>query len=481
MADDNHFSIETELFEDDERSKASADMFTPDSETSSARRGKKHFDDCASETTDDDASVLYSMHKRPSPGLRQLCEIQLKGDEHEHLDGGRDKKTTPWSTRTKVLIVSLALMISLVAALAVVLSRQVAVGASTEPAIAKVTDSQAIPDAPTIDVMKPAVPDSFPTAIFIAPTSGPWKTTTSNPTFSTDPTEMPPPTASVYPSTQVNLAFTYLESILSVYAKREYLLDASQPQGRAFLQIMMDHLDAIQTLSSTKVLQSFGVLTLYYSTSPKVWDSMLTLEEDALKSDVCSWTGVVDCFQNEFGELVVQAINIKNAGLAGNLPDDICLLSHLERLELSSNELSGSIPSCLVNSLALRELLLSDNAFTSGLPLGILLVPTLEELQVADNRLVGDLDSLIEGTFVKNVYRYGETWRLRQLNLHNNFFSGSVPAFFGALGSLKSLTLHGNDLAGEADDLLCDRTRELLAVLTADCSEVACSCCTACY
>ena len=44
----------------------------------------------------------------------------------------------------------------------------------------------------------------------------------------------PAATSSVYPTTPVNLAFTYLMSVLSVHVRRDYLLDASQPQGRAF-------------------------------------------------------------------------------------------------------------------------------------------------------------------------------------------------------------------------------------------------------
>ena len=69
----------------------------------------------------------------------------------------------------------------------------------------------------------------------------------------------------------------------------------------------------------------------------------------------------------------------------------------------------------------------------------MLLVPTLEELQVAENRLAGELESLIEGTFVKNVYRYGETWRLRQLNLHSNYLFGVRTSLFRGLGKPQEL------------------------------------------
>ena len=81
---------------------------------------------------------------------------------------------------------------------------------------------------------------------------------------------------------------------------------------------------------------------------------------------------------------------------------------------MSGNNLVGSIPSCLSSSKTLKVLHLDSNYLDGGIPAGIILVPTLEEFQVSNNWIGGTLDALIEGTFSGNIYRYGETWRLRR-------------------------------------------------------------------
>ncbi|CAB9505176.1 receptor-like protein kinase [Seminavis robusta] len=478
---------------------------TMSSGSSTSNSNESMSDYGGSEATEDEISVLYSMQFRPYSGLRRLCEVPLTSapgsesgltnrssvnDAKSSAGGSRRSvlisnddngyecqqvpdKPTPDSSafRTKLLLFVLVFMIAFVTTLTVLLVRHSA--AKTKPPTPSTDIGASSPEGS-------ASSDSDPLLA---------RDTSKQPaTVSIFPTQAP----SSYPTSATNDAWNYLLAMLGPYTKREILLDASRPQGRAFLQIMMDHVDSYESLTTTEVLQSYAVLTLYFSTSPKTWDLRLTESTSMLtvmKSQVCAYwkeAYIVDCVENGYQVPVVRTIALANAKLSGSLPEEICLLEHLERLDLTSNMLTGSIPACLGNSKSLKTLLLSKNSLSSQLPRGMLLVTTLEELEVTDNRLGGDLQVLIEGTSrntdaATNLYRYGESWLLRRLNLDGNSFTGEVPAFLGALGNLKSLTLHGNDLTGVIDDMLCDRTQSGLKVLTADCQRVSCDCCTACF
>ena len=453
------------------------------------------FSESGSETslgglTDDEASILYSMESRAQPGLRQICEVSMKDElpkinedqervqvddqikdieeishkPHKSAKSNKSRSTNKdaekhasSSTRTKVIACVLAVALSLTVMLIALL-----VNHATSDAKSELNDLQT--QAPQVVVIPDVTSETSKPSLTVA--------------FAPSDT-MPIPAPSASPTASSLDAYSYLLNYISSFTKREFLLDTSRPQGRAFLQVVMDNKDSFKALSHSKILQTYAVLTLYFATSPKTWDSSFAWTETT--SDICSWNGVVNCLEIQNGEKVVDGIALSYVGLSGTLPEEICLLEHLERLDLRSNNLSGIIPDCLSSSASLKTLLLSDNSFTGYLPSGILLVPTLEELGLSNNSLLGGLDTMIEGTFVKNVYRYGETWQLRRLNIENNLFSGAVPAFFGAFGSLKSLTLHGNDLTGEADEDLCGRTQTGLTELTADCREVVCTCCTTCY
>jgi hypothetical protein len=448
-------------------------------------------------STDEEVSVLYSMRSRPYTRLKQVGEVALTDDDDqinistedgiesstlfiEHYIGDDPEEATvgnykanSLSTRTKVMVVILVVVLVLTIVLSVLLGKHVSQTRESVPEdnlqgqLTQGEELEPNTEQPSIFVVD-IIPDDMTTSE-PSPLG-----TTKYPTMS--PTSIP----TYYPTTADQNTWTYLLSVLGEYTRREYLLDASRPQGRAFLQLMMDNSGSYDSLSRTQALQNFSILTLYYSTSPKTWDSYYHFTEQQ-KSDVCSWNGIVSCYENNIGEQIVQGISVNNIGIEGSIPTEVCLLEDLERLELRSNKLTGEIPQCLVGSSSIKVILLDNNYLTGYLPNGMLLVPTLEEFEVTSNQLIGDLAVLVEGTFVKNVYRYGETWRMRRLGLANNLFTGDIPGFLGALGNLKSLTLHSNKLVGEVDEMLCDRTRSELEELTADCQEVMCSCCTACY
>ena len=162
--------------------------------------------------------------------------------------------------------------------------------------------------------------------------------------------------------------------------------------------------------------------------------------------------------------------------LNGTIPDSICNLPELTRLNLQNtrnlvgpipsclgaaqrnlfyvllqgNRLSGTIPDslCAIGS-GLAALLLSSNQLTGNLPqcLGEQL-ESLQELDVSANQLSGSIpDSFCQTGAWKNT--------LERLELDHNKFSGSIPPCIGRLTSLKRLTFSRNKITGTLPEELC--------------------------
>ena len=465
---------------------------------------------------DEDASYLTSMLQRRQPGLKQICEMPTDDvnaadepemtceDPEEVVDKDTESeekissmtmksasnkeplKPSNSPNRKYILCGILIIALAITATLIVLLVKQTSSSSNTTSQSFMSNAQESMIDAPT-SVPEVAISPNQPqqdtpapgnSAVTRTPSAAPQKLSvegyfpvtvgaaeTNGPTLApTDP-----------PIGDDIDASAYLSELLSSDTQREFLLDASRPQGRAFLQLLEDHQNNFRDFPETHFLQSFAVLTLYYATSPDAWDTAFSWTDQT--SDVCSWTGVVDCAEVENSQAVI-GITLSSKFVLGTLPEEICLLEHLESLDLSFNMMSGVIPDCLRDLVSLKNIDLSNNFFSGDLPPGVLLIPSLEGFNVSGNSLTGGLDTLMGSMFLGSVYRTSETWKLRRLNLDSNHLSGKLPEYFQALLNLKSLTLHNNDLSGDVGNFCANSD---LSELTADCREVACTCCTVCY
>jgi Leucine-rich repeat (LRR) protein len=166
-----------------------------------------------------------------------------------------------------------------------------------------------------------------------------------------------------------------------------------------------------------------------------------------------------------------------NNNLNGTFPEEICLLTELEELVMTNSDLAGELPRCIRDMSSLVTLNLNSNNLSGNLPSGLLLAPSLEVLNLSSNLFMGKLDVMLEGAqFTLNP----TAEKLKRLYLQHNAFSGVVPPVLSYLSNLEELTLHGNSLTGVIDFRGSDSTC-VLEVLTADCKETTCSCCTQCY
>jgi LRR receptor-like serine/threonine-protein kinase FLS2 len=161
--------------------------------------------------------------------------------------------------------------------------------------------------------------------------------------------------------------------------------------------------------------------------------------------------------------------------LQGTLPSEVCLLGSLENIAISGNMMHGELPSCLTSLPVLRKVDVDRNEFSSSLPPGFFLMPSLTNLTLSNNQFSGNLVALFEG----GGNSFNTFQHLTTLQLHNNNFEGEVPLDLFFLSALDTLTLHGNDAITGRVDMLCDHHD--LSLLTADCENVECACCTGCF
>ena len=133
----------------------------------------------------------------------------------------------------------------------------------------------------------------------------------------------------------------------------------------------------------------------------------------------------------------VRNLVLENRGLTGPIPADIVMLTELEVLDLSGNDLSDRIPQELSKLAMLRKLNLSHNRLIGRIPQNLGTLTMLNELDLANNRLNGPIPVGL-----------GRLSMLKALRLSVNNLSGVVPPELGNLTMLERLDLSDNDLSG---------------------------------
>ncbi|KAL4189394.1 hypothetical protein AMTRI_Chr08g206840 [Amborella trichopoda] len=133
--------------------------------------------------------------------------------------------------------------------------------------------------------------------------------------------------------------------------------------------------------------------------------------------------------------------------LQGMIPPDIGSLSNLTFLDLCHNELSGSIPNIFVFSLQILELY--ENPLLVGpIPGSLGQLPKLQRLDISTCNLssnippqIGDMKELVEiSLYEPSIWPHS--------SFYWNQLSGALPSEIGNLGSLTSLDVSNNTLGG---------------------------------
>ncbi|XP_065041303.1 MDIS1-interacting receptor like kinase 2-like isoform X1 [Musa acuminata AAA Group] len=118
------------------------------------------------------------------------------------------------------------------------------------------------------------------------------------------------------------------------------------------------------------------------------------------------------------------------------------MLSNLELLDLSSNNLAGRIPDQLGDCMKLRSLMLNNNNFSGTIPLAIgNLVVLQDTFDVSHNSLTGEIPSQLSKLVM-----------LQSLNLSHNSLSGHLPSSLTYMTSLSTVDVSYNELDGPVPD-----------------------------
>jgi topoisomerase-4 subunit A len=200
--------------------------------------------------------------------------------------------------------------------------------------------------------------------------------------------------------------------------------DMNTSAGRAFDWVSRSSSD----LPSWRISQQFALAGLAYSAGVGSWLG---------NTEECSWNGVT-C--NSGGQ--VTGLELREAGLQGNLFPELYMLSDsLMTLNAGQNNMNGPIPDEIGLLRQLQILQLDRNDLSGRIPAGL-----------------GKLNNLLV------------------LNLEENSLTGPLPARMENM-QLLHFRFYSNDLTGSIFDSWCIRGIKL----EADCNEIDCPCCSACY
>jgi hypothetical protein len=132
----------------------------------------------------------------------------------------------------------------------------------------------------------------------------------------------------------------------------------SSPQSKALTWLVVrDRALVTDEVSDERLLQRYAIMTIYYACGGEEWKGFMTPLDEQFDKSECLFRGV-SCD----GQGRVVKIDWYGANVAGQLPDEIGLLTNLEELDLSSNLLQGSIPDAILKltNIGTKHVLLAD-------------------------------------------------------------------------------------------------------------------------
>lgn len=194
-----------------------------------------------------------------------------------------------------------------------------------------------------------------------------------------------------------------MESEIEIVKRSDKVLQVS----RAVIN-SLSGLDVDKELTPEELSQKETLIALYDATDGDNWyfnDNWCT---DAPLSE---WYGVSIGADGK-----VCSLNLPNNQLKGSLPEEIGLLTGIERLDLHGNWLSGEFPEALFNLTHLSTLDLSDNQLSGTLPSSIGKLNELYYLFLSSNNFTGSLPEEL-----------GSLSNLGQVELSYNQFEGIIP------------------------------------------------------
>ncbi|AEE77394.1 receptor protein kinase [Arabidopsis thaliana] len=150
-----------------------------------------------------------------------------------------------------------------------------------------------------------------------------------------------------------------------------------------------------------------------------------------------NFTGNINALSNNNH---LQKLDLSHNNLSGQIPSSLGSITSLQHLDLTGNSFSGTLSDDLFNNCSsLRYLSLSHNHLEGQIPSTLFRCSVLNSLNLSRNRFSGN------PSFVSGIWRLE---RLRALDLSSNSLSGSIPLGILSLHNLKELQLQRNQFSG---------------------------------
>ena len=156
------------------------------------------------------------------------------------------------------------------------------------------------------------------------------------------------------------------------------------------------------------------------------------------ETDMKQWYGLRLNNDSDDKYKVLEIISYLNGN---NLPEEIGGLKSLEKIVMTSNNITGKIPRTICNLLNLQKLDLSKNKLEGTIPNGIYNLTNLVSLSFFDNKL--------EGVIPEGIYNLT---KLKRLILGKNNFVGTISPNVGNLVNLEILSFAANKMKDEVPD-----------------------------
>ncbi|KAF7845299.1 receptor-like protein 7 [Senna tora] len=134
---------------------------------------------------------------------------------------------------------------------------------------------------------------------------------------------------------------------------------------------------------------------------------------------------------------------VSNTNFSGPLPNSICNLSQLSKLDLSNCQFNGTLPMSMSNLNQLVHLDLSYNRFVGPIP-SLNKCKKLIRVRLSSNNFTSTLPSThFEGLL-----------SLEEVDLHNNSLTGRISSSLFVLPSMRNILLSENKFDGELHNFL---------------------------
>ncbi|KAG5065714.1 hypothetical protein JHK86_009445 [Glycine max] len=194
-------------------------------------------------------------------------------------------------------------------------------------------------------------------------------------------------------------------------------------------------------------LSNLEILGLAYN--PKLKRAKIPLEFSRLRKIRIMWMtqcNLMGEIPEYFGNILtnLERLDLSRNNLTGSIPRSLFSLRKLKFLYLYYNRLSGVIPSPTMQGLNLTELDFGNNILTGSIPREIGNLKSLVTLHLYSNHLYGEIPTSLSLLPSLEYFR-----------VFNNSLSGTLPPELGLHSRLVVIEVSENHLSGELPQHLC--------------------------